>query len=1188
MNFRTLLLRTLCFHWRGHLGVLLGAAVGSAALIGALVVGDSVRLSLRELALQRLGWVDAALAPSDRFFSEDIDGRTMNRGSRDYSQATVALRLPATVARQDGSARANQVNILGVRPDFWRSSASSNLKSIPRGAVVLNEALAAHLGARMGDELVVRLHKPSALSREVPISPQNDASIALRVRVHAIAAPETMGNFNLRASQVPAFNLFLSQAELADAAGLKGRANVFLAGMPGLDQLPPEQLTRECLPGQQLSLKERIGLEWFSITPKRVRKMIQDGPRSEILARGLQGNLDRSNTLSDLDLDLRLLTNLHQVELRSGRIFLEPAVASAIAAPPQNWTGQSTNNSRSKSDPEPFLAIATNARPVLTYLVNQLRAGERAVPYSMVTAADSPWTPPDMQDDEIILSQWLADDLQLKVGDRLDLTYFLVESGASLIERTNRFRVRAAASPDGLHGDRTLMPDFPGLAKAESTHEWDAGFPLVHKIRDQDEDYWKKYRGTPKAFVTLAAGQQMWGNRFGALTAIRFPVPANQDPSKFRETVERGLLSKIDPASLGLRFNPARAQALAGADQSQDFGQLFLGFSFFLIAAALILMALLFQFGIEQRTTEIGTLLALGFTPARVRWLLLGEGIAVAFIGGMIGVAGGVAYAKAMLYGLATLWRDAVGTSTLYFHATPATIVIGLFASVVVCAVTIWFVLRKQARHPARELLAQGGEENVPSARSKVPVASRSGWIALGGGLGAVILIALAMFKGDSSSAGTFFGAGALLLVAELAAVAVLLRALDRSEAGRRLSVSALGLRNCTRRRSRSLASVALLACGSFLVVAVGANRLDAGRDAVKRSSGTGGFALFGESTLPIVRDLNTKAGREFFNLDDDVMKGVSVVPFRVRDGDDASCLNLNRAQTPRLLGVNPDLLAGRRAFSFAKVMKDLNAEQGWQLLRMKSETANSEPETNEVPAIGDATSIQWALGKKIGDTIEFTDEGGQKFNLRLVAGVAASILQGNLLIDEAEFTRRFPSESGHRMFLIDTPSNTRTGVVEISAMLTRALQDVGLELTPTMQRLARFNAVQNTYLNTFQVLGGFGLLLGSAGLGVVVLRNVLERRGELGLFQAVGFRRRTLRWLVLSEHAALLWLGLAVGITAALAAVLPALLSPGARVHYAALAATLAGVLASGLIWTWFATWLALRGRLLDALRNE
>ena len=783
----------------------------------------------------------------------------------------------------------------------------------------------------------------------------------------------------------------------------------------------------------------------------------------------------------------------------------------------------------------------------------------------------------------------------------VDLTYFLAESGANLIERTNRFRVRAIVPMDGIHGDRTLMPEIPGLAKAESTHEWDAGFPLVHKVRDEDEAYWKKYRGTPKAFVTLAAGQQMWANRFGNLTAIRFPIPSNRNASNVAAAVETSLLSGISPASLGLRFEPVRAQALAGASQSQDFGGLFIGFSFFLIIAALILMALLFQFGIEQRTNEVGTLLALGFTPARVRNLLLGEGVAIAFIGGVLGMLGGIGYAQAMLYGLATLWRDAVGTSALRFHATPTTLVVGLFASVVVSAVTIWIVLRKQARRPARELLAEGAGENAQCSMPNVQ-GRLARWIAIGSGTAALGMIGWAMFGGDGASAGLFFGAGGLLLVALLAAVAVLLSALERSEASHQPTLAAMGLRNGTRRRSRSLASVALLACGSFLVAAIGANRLDAGRDATKRSSGTGGFALFGEATLPVVRDLNSAAGREFYGLDEKAMQGVSVVPFRVRDGDDASCLNLNRAQTPRLLGVKPELLAERKAFTFTKVLKGLPTENPWELLKgsrrgneADARTANPPPHVggydDAIPAIGDAASIQWALGKKLGDTIEYTDERGQKFKVRLVAGVANSILQGNLIIDEMEFVKRFPGEAGHRMFLIDVPSNTgaeSNRLETTSAAMSRALQDVGLELTPTTRRLAAFNAVQNTYLNTFQILGGLGLLLGSAGLGVVVLRNVLERRSELGLLQAVGFRRRSLHWLVLSEHGGLLALGLAVGITAAVAAVLPALLAPGAENHYVALIATLAGVFVSGLAWTWVATRLALRGELMKVLRNE
>jgi len=392
------------------------------------------------------------------------------------------------------------------------------------------------------------------------------------------------------------------------------------------------------------------------------------------------------------------------------------------------------------------------------------------------------------------------------------------------------------------------------------------------------------------------------------------------------------------------------------------------------------------------------------------------------------------------------------------------------------------------------------------------------------------------------------------------------------------LSIGSLGLRGCARRSKRSLATVGLLASGSFLIISIGAFRLDAGAGALKRSSGTGGFALIGESSLPIVQDLNSKAGQEFFGLNPADLDEAQVVALRVRDGDEASCLNLNRAQTPRLLGVNPRLLQERGAFTFARLLPGLSRENPWGHLEI-------EQSDGAVPAIGDMNSIVWAMGKKIGDTMALVDEHGKPFKVRLIGGLANSILQGSLLISEAEFVRRFPGQSGYRMFLIDAPSNH---VAAVRSALTRALQDAGLELTPAARRLADFNAVQNTYLKTFQVLGGLGLLLGSVGLGVVVLRNVLERRGELALLRAVGFRRRALHWLVLSEHAGLLALGLGIGAAAALVAILPVLLAPGAGVHYLSLAATLGAVLLSGLLWTWLATRLALCGDLLKALRNE
>jgi len=1283
MTFRTLIRRSLRHHWRAHLGVTLGAAIGSAALIGALVVGDSVRGSLRVRVTSRLGQAAFALTSGEHSLSQDrqnlfigIVDKLDEKGRRVLSPTRpgAALVLPGTAVREDGTARANHVQLIGVdvhrgetvwggyANGFFGLAAQPSPTEILPGQAHLNQALASQLRVQVGDQLVLRVEKPSALPGDAAVSPRGSRA-AIRVRVAAIRSAAQFGDFSLRMTTGPTFNVFLNLSELQSATDLTGRVNTILVPSQFTHANRLEQVLRRLFPNSTVEdLKLVTG-----VNSPMWGDAIQPVPDAIGFERLQKDTARLLNRLSDADLVLRPSGDGNSFELRSRRVFLDPPVERAA------------------------LVGGTNAQPILTYLANLLRVGTNATPYSMVTAAGPPWTPADMRDDEILVNQWLADDLRVKPGDEVALSYFDPESGARLVERTNIFRVRSIVPMELPWADRTLMPDFPGIEKAESTRDWDAGFSLAHKIRQKDEDYWKQFRGTPRAFVTLAAGQKMWANRFGNLTAIRFPIPAKFTPrfamrygptgpppqagasnsipttessmdslqadvfripaapepppgSKvlafqlsgpehrelYRLEVGQNIVANLKPEELGLRFEPVREQALKAAEQSQDFGGLFLGFSFFLIAAALLLMALLFQFGLEQRMAEVGTLLALGFTPRQVRRLLLGEGVALAFIGGVLGALGGLGYAKAMLHGLATVWRDAVGATTLGFHVTPRTLAIGLSVSVIVSVLTIWLTLRKFVRRSPRELLVgdvEGGElplltdvaQTSMSAVSQVskpagggnsealPIGisamrqvwkpalrgkgtlphSKLGWLALAG---ALALVGWVFAKGETANAGAFFGAGALVLVAGLSFVGAWLawlggapntrsartgNATTRAERGfgAPITLASLGFRGCARRRKRSLATVAMLACGSFLIISIGVFRLDANRDAAKRTSGTGGFALIGETAMPVVQDLNSKPGREFFALSEADVQGVSFVPFRVREGDEASCLNLNRAQKPRLLGVKPEMLEG--LFSSAK-------GAGWQAL--KSEIRNSKSE-KEIPAIGDANSIQWAMHKKVGDTIDYVDERGQPFKVRIVGSVANSILQGPLIIDEAEFVKRFPGESGYRMFLIDAPSNR---VAEVSATLSRALQDVGLEMTPAAQRLAQFNAVQNTYLGTFQVLGGLGLLLGSVGLGIVVLRNVLERRGELAVLLAVGFRKPTLQRLLLIENGALLALGLTVGVIAAAVAVLPALRSPGAELPWLSLGLTLAAVLVNGALWTWAATRFAVRGDLLQALRNE
>lgn len=552
--------------------------------------------------------------------------------------------------------------------------------------------------------------------------------------------------------------------------------------------------------------------------------------------------------------------------------------------------------------------------------------------------------------------------------------------------------------------------------------------------------------------------------------------------------------------------------------------------------------------------------------------LLLTEGCILAFTACLVGSALAALYTRATIYGLSTIWRGAVAGSPLQYHAEPTTLVVGALSGFLVALGAIWFVTRAQARLPARQLLAGATETALRPVRSRRGAFTR--YLAFAGTGGALLLGLAALAIDKSKNPTYFFCAGTLLLVGGIAACHLAMGRIARWSGGR-LSLGTIGVRNSVRRVGRSLSAIGLLACGSFLVVAIGANRPGVGSSLEDRTMGTGGFALYGETTLPVYRDLNTADGLDDYGLEPQDVSGVHIVAARTREGDEASCLNMNRAQVPSLLGVQPAALRGR--FTFAQILPGGTGDP-WMVL--------DRPDTvDTIPVVGDENTVAWALGKSLGDTLPYVDDRGNPLKLRIVGVLANSVLQGHLVVSEGNFVKHFPTQSGYQTFLIDAPPDR---IATVSQTLTRAMEDTGMSLTPTKVRLAAFDSVEDTYLSIFSMLGGLGLLLGSLGLGVVVLRNVLERRGELALLRAVGFRVSALHWLVFAEHALLLSLGLAVGVVSALIAVLPAVRSPGTQIPVASLAITLMAILASGFVWVAGATAMALRGPLLAALRDE
>ena len=1055
----TLLARNLTWYWRTNLAVLLGVATATGVLGGAALVGESVRDTLRDLVLARLGNTDS-IVTRNGFFREELAAA--------FQPAAPLIALDGTVEREASGKRAAGAQAYGVDERFWKFQSQPG--EPPRGSqVLLTAALARELGAAAGDEILLRIPKPSAIPLETLHGRKDDTGRTIRLTVAQDAEPPH--EFSPRPQQGDVRAAYVPLALLERDLNQPGKVNTILVGQASRT-VPLER-----------SLKERY-------------------------------------TLADVGLRTRVLEKPGCLSLESDGGLIGDALAGAALSAARS--------------------LGLRTQSVLTYLANGIRVGQREVPYSVVTALDSGLAP--IREDGITLNDWAARELGAKAGDPATLEYYVWGSDSRLHTESAQFHVERIVPLAGEAADPDFAPDYPGITESRSLSDWDPPFPIdMTRIRPSDEQYWDRYRTTPKAFIRLARGRELWGTRFGSLTSIRVfpPSPAYAE----------ALRTALDPSQAGLTVIPVRTQSLEAARGATDFGEYFVYFSFFLMVSALLLTGLFFKLGIEQRTREIGVLRALGFSPSKIRAVFLLEGAVLAAAGAVAGVAAALAYGALILLGLRTWWFDAVGTRLLSLHASIPTLAMGAAAGMIAGLGSVAWTLRGLRAVTPRGLLA-GERKNGPPR-----------WRWLAGCAAALLAAALlgAVLSGQLDQAAGFFGAGTLLLIAALLFESAWLHARGFEALS---GPVALGLRSVQYRPGRSILCIALIASATFVIASLEAFRRDAS------SAGTGGFPLVANAELPLIHDPNTEAGRAALNIPP--LEGVEFVPFRVRPGDDASCLNLYQPRNPRVIAPPPAFLGNAR-FPFQGV--EGRARNPWLLL--ESPLADG-----AVPAIADANSMTYALHRKLGEEFELA---GVRY--RIVAALQDSLFQGELIVSEQNFLRLFPDSEGYRFFLINAPPGKAD---EVARALAAALSDYGFEIQPSGALLASFHKVENTYLSTFRALGGLGLILGTVGLAAVLMRNVLERRRELALLRAVGYRPRHLFTMVLAENAFLLLMGLATGALCAALAAAPAVWARGGHVPVAGLGVLLALVAATGIAASSIATAVALRSPLLDALKSE
>ena len=836
---------------------------------------------------------------------------------------------------------------------------------------------------------------------------------------------------------------------------------------------------------------------------------------------------------SDIGLTVRISEKTGECEIVSDRIFIDSAIVAQI------------------SDAIPAAA------PVITYLGNNFQSGQSSAPYSFVTASHFM----DIGTDEIVISDWLADDLNAESGDSLTLTWYDPGYSNRLEEKSMTFIIAGIVPGDHPYADPSLMPDFPGIAGSVTCSAWDAGVPLlIDRIRDKDEEYWNKFRGTPKAYINYETGRKLWGSNFGPATALRFP------PGEDQEEITRKLSGSFDPDKTGFTISDIRTRSSDASAGGTDFSSLFLGLSMFMIFSCLILLSMAVSLFFDSRREHVKAYYAIGFRNSQIRNMLISETLIISTAGALLGVLLGCLFNLLIISALNSVWRGAVQTDALSAVINPISLLTGLISTIFIASL----LLIVRANKFLKSLSVR--ETSVIRAHSLMLNMS----VTLITFISAVVLMIISIrFSGNSTIIS--FISGALLFCTLIFALRHYY--IRYSGQSARLSVTR---KNIARKfymfnPAHGITPVIFIAAGIFAVIITGANRQVISDRMLMPAGGTGGFLLWAESAVPVRENLGTEEGRKEFGLDEDELRGLSIIQAKKLPGDDASCLNLNHITAPPVLGVEAGVFISRGSFSFASAIRNNEAENPWELL-------DSRPSGNTIYGIADQTVLEWGLKIRTGDTLIYRAENGQPFNIVICAGLKSSVFQGYLLIGKNDFDRYFPSVPGSSVFLADGNKEQSDLYSEVlSGRFTR----YGMSVMPASEKLASFFVVTNTYLDVFMILGVLGMILGVAGLGFILLRNFNQRKKEFALMMATGYTLSQVRRLIVNDHILILFWGIMTGFASGITATLQSLRS-GAEMPWSIIASMAILVIAAGSIALLISTRSIRTSSLISNLRRE
>ncbi|MFO1062412.1 MAG: FtsX-like permease family protein [Pirellulales bacterium] len=1037
-----LVVRSLQAYRAAHLALALGAAAATAVILGALVVGDSVRGSLRRVVTDRLAQTETVLL-SQKFFAPATLQGAANAAEERGGRISPLIMIPSGSAeriKDQETTRSGHVQVVGTDAAFWEHVArKEKIKPLNADEVYINQSLADELDAVVGDEITIRFAKGSAVPPDNPLGRRDDASESLpRQRVVGVLPDDSIGSFEIRPAQSVPHNVFVHLETLQGVLEQNGRVNGALTILPSdmssadADSPQPSRSQELC---DAMNLALQPSLEDFGFKLERHRRVFPDEARGE-----------KSDAASKVIFDY--------YQIRSDQLIMD------------------------RESTEALMQALTPFQPKrsMTYLINDIVSLDKSSPsqphasYSIAVGIEgferpylSEMPEGQIRRNECWVNRWLADRLELKIGSLFQMTFYKPETVDGRKESmTDEMRVvgildftepaqpyrrnRPAVyeAPPTEFNDPGLTPTVPGVTDQDSISKWDLPFELTYKVSDEDDQYWNNHRLTPKIFLTYATAIREFRSRFGETTAIHVNAEDVESIDLLRSKAEQALLHT--KTAVGLQFTPVRSLQLQAASGTTPFDGLFLALSFFVIVSALMLISLLFRLGLEQRAAEWGLYLATGFTVGRLRKIILAETLVTAAVGAALGVALGLGYAWLMILGLETWWVGAVGSRFLDFYVAPLSLTVGISVGGIVSLLTVVLSLRSLKSKQPLHLLRGRWQESVSGDRSgNQAVLAGAGFSAFAG-CGCMIF---GMTQAGMAQAGLFFGCGMLLLIAGLLSIVYLLRT-GKGLGNAHRGLMPLAWSSLSRNPGRSVLSIGLLSIACFLISSMSVFQI------APDASGSGGYDLIAETAQPIYQNISSHRVRQevLSDADSESIRQMSAISFRVKPGEDASCNNMFQVSRPTILGVPFALTIEQReqpldkAFQWAARISDSSLP--WEELQNQGIGTEESP----VPVVIDQATAAWSLkqGASIGAITKIQIDD-RLIYFRTVGLLSNSVLQGKLIISTDNFLRLFPEVNGYQFFLIRSKQKDPRKVI---AVLENGWSDEGMDVSSSHDVLAK------------------------------------------------------------------------------------------------------------------------------------